>query len=169
MELLEQTIEAIKTGKEPSLTKIHPKNVEIDLQIAALIPEVYVGDVYTRLVFYKRIANTESLAGLHDLQIEMIDRFGLLPEPTKNLFRMAELKLLGKTLGIKKIEAGAAGGRIEFEEQPSLNTTALIHMIQQHPTLYKLEGPTRLRFIIPQVSAAERIKNVEKLLIALKL
>jgi transcription-repair coupling factor (superfamily II helicase) len=70
--------------------------------------------VHARLILYKRIASATDEEGLKDLQVEMIDRFGLLPEPTKNLVRMTLLKLQAEQLGIKKVDAGPQGGRIEF-------------------------------------------------------
>ncbi len=80
----------------------------------ALIPEDYLPDVHARLILYKRIASATDEEGLKDLQVEMIDRFGLLPEPTKNLVRLTLLKLQAERLGIKKVDAGPQGGRIEF-------------------------------------------------------
>lgn len=67
--------------------------VEIELKLAALIPDKYVNDVNLRLVLYKKIADAKNQDELDALQVEMIDRFGLLPEPAKNLFKLATLKL----------------------------------------------------------------------------
>lgn len=164
MELLDRAVEALKSGKEPSLDKPFHYGPEIDLQMAALIPEDYVPDVHTRLVFYKRIANAKSSEALSDLQVEMIDRFGLLPEKTKNLFAVTELKLSAQKLGIHKIDAGPKGGRIEFAEKPNLDPMIIIKLIQKQPAIYKLDGPTRLRFTLTQEKPEERLKNVTELL-----
>src|SRR3546814_15706027 len=56
-----------------------------------------LGDVHTRLTLYKRIASARSEDDLRDLQVEMIDRFGLLPEPTKQFFAVASLKLMARS------------------------------------------------------------------------
>ena len=50
------------------------------------MPEDYLGDVNMRLSFYKRIAAAESKQELDELKVELIDRFGLLPEATKKSF-----------------------------------------------------------------------------------
>lgn len=146
MELLEHAVDALKAGKDPHLEKPLRSGTEIDLRVTALIPSDYIPDVHSRLIFYKRIANAKDLAALQELQAEMIDRFGLLPQTTKNLFQITELKQYAQALGIRKIDAASAGGRIEFEEKPNLNPMALIQLIQKQPKLYKLDGPNRLRF-----------------------
>jgi transcription-repair coupling factor (superfamily II helicase) len=163
MELLEQTVAALKSGKEPALK---PANhaVEIDLQISALIPENYLPDVHTRLVLYKRIAHAKNVQELEQLQVEMIDRFGLLPQALKNLFQLSELKLIANEIGIKKIVSGPQGGRIEFNEKSNINPQDIIQLIQNYPTLYKLDGPTHLRFYFEQSIPELRIKNLHNLL-----
>ncbi|OIZ98435.1 transcription-repair coupling factor, partial [Rickettsiella grylli] len=149
MELLEQTVDALKSGKEPSLKSLN-QTLEMDLQVAALIPENYLPDVHMRLVLYKRIAHAKTEQELEHLQVEMIDRFGLLPETLKNLFRLSELKLQAQKIVIKKIIAGPKGGRIEFNEKPHLNPAVVIQLIQENPARYQLEGATRLRFSVDQ-------------------
>lgn len=163
MELLEQTVAALKSGKESTLKPLSSA-VEIDLQISALIPEDYLPDVHTRLVLYKRIAHAKNTIELEQLQIEMIDRFGLLPQALKNLFQLSELKLLAQKIGIKKIVSGSRGGRIEFNENPSINLQDILYLIQRHPDLYKLDGPKHLRFNFVQSTSELRIKNIFNLL-----
>lgn len=163
MELLEQTVAALKSGKEPPLKPLSSA-VEIDLQISALIPENYLPDVHTRLILYKRIAHAKNTVELEQLQIEMIDRFGLLPKALKNLFQLSELKLLAQKIGIKKIVSGPQGGRIEFNENPSINLQDILYLIQKHPDLYKLDGPKHLRFNFVQSTSELRIKNIFNLL-----
>jgi transcription-repair coupling factor (superfamily II helicase) len=142
----------------------HEAGPEIDLQSPALIPETYLGDVHTRLVLYKRIANARSHEDLRALQVEMIDRFGLLPPATKTLFAMAELKLQAEKLGIRKIEAGAMGGRILFHPNPDIDPMKVIHLIQAQAQTYTLDGPERLRFTCPLETAEARVGFLEALL-----
>lgn len=164
MELLEQTVDALKSGKEPAFKHLGHHETEIDLQISALIPESYLPDVHMRLVMYKRIAHAKNQQELESLQVEMIDRFGLLPIALKNLFQLSELKLLAKKIGIKKIVSGPQGGRIEFNPKPNINPSTIIQLIQKNPSQYKLDGPSRLRFIAEQPSAELRIKMLYMLL-----
>jgi transcription-repair coupling factor (superfamily II helicase) len=144
-DLLERAVKALKDGRTPDLDRPLHQGPEIDLSVPALIPADYLHDVHTRLVLYKRIAGMETDAQLRDLQVEMIDRFGLLPEPVKNLFRIASLKLLATPMGIRKIEIGSEEGRILFDNEPVIDTDRLIELIQTQPRHYRLDGATRLR------------------------
>lgn len=101
MEMLERAVKAIRKGEQPNLEQPLGGGPEINLRLPALIPEDYLPDVHARLILYKRIANAADEDGLKELQVEMIDRFGLLPEPTKNLVRLTLLKLQAEKLGIK--------------------------------------------------------------------
>ena len=106
MEMLERAVKALKAGKSPELDRPLDHGPEIDLQAPALIPEDYLPDVHNRLILYKRIASAQSDEELKELQVEMIDRFGLLPEQVKNLLEVTRLKLRATPIGIRKIEAG---------------------------------------------------------------
>lgn len=167
-ELLERAVNALKSGKQPELDTPMDKGVEVELQAAALIPEDYLPDVHLRLVQYKRIASADSLQDLHDLKIELIDRFGLLPEPVKTLFEVAELKQQAEPLGIKKIEAHSAGGRILFKELPNINTEQLILLIQTQAQTYKLDGMDKLKFVKNFNDTAEKVSFIRALLEKLK-
>ena len=113
---------------------------------------------------YKRIASARDDMELRELQVEMIDRFGLLPPATKNLFRLMELKIRAAALGIRRIETGRQGGRIHFEEKPRINPGIVIQLIQSKPNHYKLDGQSRLRFLQELPEGEDRISAVEKLL-----
>jgi len=168
MDLLSRAVDALKQGKEPDLEKsLLYHSSEIDLKISALIPESYLDDVQMRLQFYKRIANAKTQTALDEIQVEMIDRFGLTPEPLKNLFAISTIKIDAENLGISKIEAGDNGGKIEFTENPNIKPEIIIHLIQTKPTYFRLEGPTRLRFTLDKHERHERINLIEKLIVTL--
>ncbi|ETO93604.1 transcription-repair coupling factor [Legionella oakridgensis] len=164
MEMLDQAVHDLKEGKTPELSApMHP-GPEIDLRLSAIIPEEYIGDIHMRLIMYKRIANAKDKLQLHQLQIEMIDRFGVLPQPVKYLLSITELKLLAAQLGIARLHAMDQNGKIEFLESPNINAGALIHLIQLHSKRYKMEGPTRLKFILDGTTHEERIQEISALL-----
>lgn len=165
MDLLSRAVDALKAGKEPDFDKslLHQRS-EVDLHITALIPEDYLYDVQLRLQFYKRIANAKNQSELDEIQVELIDRFGLLPEPLKNLIAIAELKQKADELGIIKIEANDKGGKFEFNEKPNVKPETIIRLIQSKTQRFRLDGPTRLRFTLDNHEIKERISLVEKLL-----
>ncbi len=164
MEMLERAVKAIRKGEQPNLDQPLGGGPEINLRVPALIPEDYLPDVHARLILYKRIANAADEDGLKELQVEMIDRFGLLPEPTKNLVRITLLKLQAEKLGIKKIDAGPQGGRIEFAATTCVDPLTLIKLIQSQPKRYKFEGATMFKFQVPMERPEERFNTLEALL-----
>ena len=147
MELLDAAVKALKEGREPSLEEITHQQAEIELRVPALLPEDYLGDVNMRLSFYKRIAAAESKQELDELKVELIDRFGLLPEATKNLLQIAEMRLMVKPLKVLKIDAGAQGGFIEFSPSAKVNPEKFIKLIQQNPIVYRFDGPLKFKFV----------------------
>jgi transcription-repair coupling factor (superfamily II helicase) len=163
-DLLERAVRALRDGREPDLDRPLHSGLEIDLSVPALIPDDYVPDVHTRLVLYKRIAGAEQEPALRDLQVELIDRFGLLPEPVKNLFATAALKLLASPLGIRKIELGHEEGRVLFDTDPAIDTDALVELIQTRPQQFRLDGPARLRLFGDFEDEAGRFHQVTELL-----
>ncbi|MEY3190602.1 MAG: hypothetical protein RIS10_719 [Pseudomonadota bacterium] len=163
-ELLDRAVNALKSGKQLELDTPMDRGAEVDLQAAALIPEDYLPDIHGRLVLYKRISSTDTQAELHDLQVEMIDRFGLLPEPVKTLFSVTAIKQKAEKLGIKKIEANSGGGRIIFSSEPKINAEQLINLIQTQAQCYKFDGSDKLRFIKPFETTEQKIDFVVSLL-----
>jgi transcription-repair coupling factor (superfamily II helicase) len=164
MEMLERAVEALKEGKEVSLTEALEQQTEIELRIPALIPDDYIADVNTRLSLYKKLAGCKNDDDIDDFQIELIDRFGLLPDPTKHLVKQAHLKLTAQTLGISKIEFSETGGVIEFTQETKVDPGYLIGLIQSKPKQYKFDGPQRLRVIHKTTANAQRIELVHSLL-----
>jgi transcription-repair coupling factor (superfamily II helicase) len=145
-DLLARAVKALKEGRRPELDKPLHQGPEIDLLLPALIPDDYVPDVHTRLVMYKRIAGAALDEELRELQVEMIDRFGLLPAPVRNLFRVTGLKLAAAPLGVAKIEVGRQDGRILFGPEAAIDTRKLVELLQRQPGRYRFEGGNKLRF-----------------------
>ncbi len=163
-ELLERAVRDLRAGRQPELDRPLDHGPEIDLQVPALLPEDYIPDIHTRLTLYKRIASAGSEGGLHELQVEMIDRFGLLPEPARQLFEVTRLKLHARPLGIAKVDAGPRGLRIRFGPEPRIDTGALIRLIQGAPEQYRFDGKETLRMNRDLPDAATRVEAVERLL-----
>jgi transcription-repair coupling factor (superfamily II helicase) len=163
-ELMERAVKALKSGKQPELDGPLETGPEVDLQISALIPEDYLPDIHARLVLYKRISSAETTQDLWALKVEMIDRFGLLPDQVKALFSITELKQQAEPLGIKKIEAHIAGGRIVFGAKPNIDAGELIKLIQTQPQGYKLDGGEKLRFTYTFKDLEDKVLFLQRLL-----
>ena len=147
MELLDAAVKALKEGREPSLEELTQQQADIELRVPSLLPDDYLGDVNMRLSFYKRIAAAESKSELDELKVELIDRFGLLPDATKNLLQIAELRLLVEPLKVVRIDAGTQGGFIEFSPKAQVNPDKFIQLIQKEPIVYRFDGPLKFKFM----------------------
>ncbi len=164
MEMLEQAVKAMKSGKTPSADLTLNSGAEVNLHIPALIPEDYLPDVNSRLTLYKRIASAADDHELKELQVEMIDRFGLLPDAVKNLFRQTSLKLRLTPLGIARLDAGEESGRIEFAAETNINPFVLVRLVQSKPNTFRLEGGHTLRFSLNMASIDQRFNQIDQVI-----
>ncbi|MEK9821731.1 MAG: transcription-repair coupling factor, partial [Gammaproteobacteria bacterium] len=164
MEMLDRAVKAIRDGKTPNLDRPLREGTEVNLHLPALIPDDYLPDVHMRLVLYKRISNAESEEQLRELQVEMIDRFGLLPEAVKNLFRITAMKLKAEDLGIKKLDAGETGGKIEFNQDTVVDPGSIVELVQSEPHRYKLATANQLTFSDKMEQSEKRFTKVDRLL-----
>ncbi|OHV13068.1 transcription-repair coupling factor [Kushneria phosphatilytica] len=164
MEMLDRAVKAIRNGQTPNIEAPLDAGIEISLNMAALIPEEYLRDVQQRLIMYKRISNANSEEELRELQVEMVDRFGLLPDAVRNLFRQTRLRLQAARLGVTRLEAGEQKGRIQFTEKPAIDPMTLIELIQKEPKRYRLDGSDTLRFEAEMAEPEKRFEAVEALL-----
>ena len=163
MELLDEAVKALKEGRDPSVEQPLQQGPEIDLHVTALIPENYVMDVHTRLTLYKRLSACKNKEEIQTLKAEMIDRFGLFPEPTETLFKLANLKLKVAPLGIKKVDVGKNHGTMTFEEKPNVDPQKIIKLIQKSPKEYQLIGANKLRFPIPADDIDAKVSAVHQM------
>lgn len=161
MDLLDRAVQALQRGEQINLDQPNNSGTDINLNIPALIPDDYIPDVHTRLMLYKRIASADSPASLDELQVEMIDRFGLLPDAVKNLIRVAKLKLFANRLGIVKIEANKEFGRIEFSDKVQIDPLTIVNLVQRQPQNYRLDGATQLKYFAEMILPKERIKHTQ--------
>ena len=163
-ELLTRTVAAMKAGQDPDLDKPLNSGVEINLHMPSLLPEDYVPDVHLRLILYKRIASAKSAEELRQMQVELIDRFGLLPEAASSLLRIAAIKLHAAELGIEKIDASIAGGYLKFGDQPQVDSLAVIKLLQNEGRTYRMQGAHRLQFHQDLNDSESRFRQIERLL-----
>ena len=168
-ELLGRAVEALKAGEIPDLDQPLDQGIEVNLGVPALIPDDYLPDIHARLVMYKRIASAKTNDDLDDLEIELIDRYGLLPEFAKNLFLVTHLKLLASSFGVSRIEMSHETARIHFGKSPKIDTTKILELILEEPDTYKLDGSEKLTIYTETENIGERIDTIVNLLNDLQL
>ena len=133
----------------------------------ALIPDEYLGDVHQRLLFYKRISNTNVQEKLDNIRMELIDRFGILPVAVKQLFSVHEIRIQAEQLGIVKIDINSNGGYIEFAPDTPVQAISIIQMMQRQPTYFRMEGGQRLKIMVMLEDYEKRIGFMKELLAGL--
>ena len=164
MEMLDHAVAALKEGKQLSLNQVMSAQTEIELRVPALLPDDYIFDVSLRLSLYKRIASCKNKRELDDIQVELIDRFGLLPQPSKNLVHIAKVRLKAQTIGISRIEASATGGSIDFSDDTTVDPMLIINLIQKQPTVYSMAGASKLKFVKATEDAQARFTLITNIL-----
>lgn len=164
-EMLEAAVKALKEGHEPSLAEITLNECEIDLHLPCLLPSDYIADVNTRLSLYKRLSSCKTHEEFEDLKVELIDRFGFLPDAAQNLFEISALKVLATELGIKRINGDAKGGIIELNQNHRISNDYLIRLMTtcKHNE-YRITGPSSLRYNVPESESRTRLEILRQLL-----
>jgi transcription-repair coupling factor (superfamily II helicase) len=160
--MLDTAVRSLKEGKEPDMQ--HPLGIatEINLHVPALLPDEYCNDIHERLVLYKRMANCTSEDQLDDMQIELTDRFGLLPDPVRALMDCHRLRIIARPIGVTRVDAGADGIQIQFAPNPQVDAAKIVALIQRSRE-YQLSGPDRLKIQVKIPGVRERVKRIKSL------
>ena len=166
-DMLNAAITSLKLGKEPDMA--HPLGVttEINLHTPALLPDDYCGDIHQRLVIYKRLANCNTPEELDEMHQELIDRFGLLPQPAQALLDCHRLRIAAKALGIVKVDASSEAIQIQFTPNPPIDPMRIINLIQARRH-YKLSGPDKLRIELKYGELSQRVLAIKNFFNELK-
>jgi len=163
-ELLERAVKSLKSDSPVNFDTPLMRASEVDFHVPALIPESFIPDIHNRLIEYKRIASANNNESLRDLQVELIDRFGLLPDALKYLFRVTKIKLQTMQLGIEKIDIGEQTGKIVFNQKPNIDPLKIINLIQSNPGQYRFDGKQTLRIDHQSDELETRFVQTENLL-----
>lgn len=169
MQMLNHTVETIKNGGIPNFEDPLPMTHEINLETTALFPEDYIPNTHTRLVLYKRLASVITQFELDEFKAEMIDRFGILPEPAEVLFLTTHLKMLAQQKGVKRITAGERGGSIEFFPNIELDPQSIATMVLANPLNMRVLQEHKIALTELPTDVTERGYFVEKCLTGMRL
>ncbi len=155
-DLLQTAVRSLKDGGKPDPAAPLAITAEINLHLPALLPAEYCEDVHERLVLYKRLANCATRDDLQSLEEELIDRFGLPPEPARTLIETHRLRLDSQPMGIQKLDAGDKAISIQFIANPPIDPARLIKLIQNQRE-YRLAGQDKVRIERPSNSLQDRL------------
>ncbi|RXZ38889.1 transcription-repair coupling factor [Oxalobacteraceae bacterium CAVE-383] len=165
-DMLNEAVRAMKNGQEPDLAAPLASTTEINLHVPALLPNEYCGDVHERLSLYKRFANCKTAEAVDDLQEELIDRFGKLPDVAKALVETHRLRIAAKAAGIVKIDAHADAALLQFVPNPPIDAMRIIELIQKNRHI-KLNGQDKLRITANMPDLGARVAQVKATIRAL--
>jgi transcription-repair coupling factor (superfamily II helicase) len=159
-DMLSEAVRSLKAGKEPDLAAPLASTTEINLHVPALLPADFCGDVHERLSVYKRLANCNEQGKIDDLQEELIDRFGKLPDAVKALIETHRLRIAAKTVGIVKIDAHGEAATLQFMVKPPIDAQRIIELIQKNRHI-KLNGQDKLKITIAMPDLAARVNQIK--------
>ncbi|MNK04454.1 Transcription-repair-coupling factor [compost metagenome] len=165
-DMLNEAVRSLKNGKEPDLAAPLASTTEINLHVPALLPNTYCGDVHERLSIYKRLANCKNADAINDLQEELIDRFGKLPDAAQALVETHRLRVAAIPVGIIKIDAHAESATLQFEPNPPIDAMRIIELIQKNRHI-KLNGQDKLRITASMPDLAARVNQIKNTIRAL--
>jgi len=164
-DMLDHAVRSLKAGREPDLSQPFEVITEVNLHFPALLPASYCADVHERLVLYKRFANCDSAERVEAMQEELVDRFGGLPGAARALIECHRLRILGRRLGVARIDADPETIQLQFVQHPPLDPAAVLKLVQKNR--WKLTGPTKLRVERVTSELPERALAVRQVLEAL--
>jgi transcription-repair coupling factor (superfamily II helicase) len=160
-DMLNEAVRSLKAGKEPDLAAPLATTTEINLHVPALLPADFCGDVHERLSIYKRLANCNEAHKIDDMQEELIDRFGKLPDPVKALIETHRLRIAARSVGIVKIDAHGEAASLQFMVNPPIDSMRIIALIQKNRHI-KLAGQDKLRITANMPDLAARVTQVKQ-------
>ncbi len=164
-DMLDHAVRSLKAGREPDLSQPFEVITEVNLHFPALLPASYCADVHERLVLYKRFANCDTPERVEAMQEELVDRFGDLPGAARALIESHRLRILGRRLGVVRIDATPEFIQLQFVQHPPLDPAAVLKLVQKRG--WKLAGPTKLRAERVTSELPERALAVRQVLDAL--
>ncbi|MEP7139877.1 MAG: TRCF domain-containing protein, partial [Caldimonas sp.] len=162
-DMLAEAVRSLRNGREPDLLAPLSAVTEINLHVPALLPDSYCGDVHIRLSLYKRLASAGKAEQIDALLEEITDRFGKLPAQAQALFDVHRLRVLAKSYGISRIDAGEKATAITFAPTAPVDPLRIIELVQKNRHI-KLAGNDKLRIERAAPDVRERVQLVRDVL-----
>ncbi len=160
-QMLEDAVNALRSGEVQVSDDWSPV---IDLGAAVLIPDTYVTDLTERLSLYRRLADLDTEQERESFAAELIDRFGPLPEETRQLMEITAVKTICKTLGVSKLSAGPKGATLTFRDDAKVDPAKLVAWVHTRPSQMKLRPDQKLVVKGVWPTADIRLKSVKSVL-----
>jgi transcription-repair coupling factor (superfamily II helicase) len=162
--MLEDAVKALQSGANEATEVADDWSPAINLGLSVLIPEGYVEDLGVRLGLYRRLSELTSEQEREAFAAELIDRFGPLPDETKQLLDVTEVKVRCKALGIAKLDAGPKGIVLSFRDDTAVDPMQLMTLVRSRPGKMKLRPDSKLVIMGVPAESRARVQAVKGLL-----
>ena len=162
--MLEDAVKALQAGAKGEDDVVDEWSPQINLGVAVLIPEDYVEDLSIRLSLYRRLSDISTSQDREAFAAELIDRFGPLPEETKQLLEVTAIKVQCKALGIAKLDAGEKGAVFAFRPDTVLDPVRLMDFVRARPNVLRLRPDSKLVYTMTGGDPVMRLGRVRAFL-----
>src|SRR5215475_4904523 len=160
--MLEEAILNLKAGvAEPAADRWSP---QITIGMPVLIPEDYVNDLAVRLSLYRRLADLDTDEEIDNFAAEMRDRFGVLPDEVRYLFKVAAIKAYCRRANVEKVDAGPKGAVITFRDNKFAHPDRLVAFIRKHGQAAKVRPDMKVVFLQHWQTPEERLTGTTDIL-----
>jgi len=168
-QMLEDAVAAAKASRgqskeQESAAMVDRWAPQIAVGLSVLIPEAYVPDLNTRLGLYRRLADGGQGEDSQQIAVEMVDRFGPLPEEVENLLKIVEIKQLCKSAHVAKVDAGPRGAVLGFYQDTFPHPERLLSWIIGQAGTVKVRPDQKLVLMRAWDDSARRIEGIKNVL-----
>jgi transcription-repair coupling factor (superfamily II helicase) len=159
--MLRETIAQLKDNKTEEMLEKEAFSPQVNIGVSVLIPETYISDLALRLGLYRRIAGLKSREELELFEEEMINRFGPIPNETRQLLLIINLKQKCFKANIEKIDVGPKGFVVTFRNNQHHDPTKLLQYVIQNQKIMKIRPDNKLVFAIEFKDDLHKVKVIE--------
>ena len=155
--MLEEAILALKAGvSEPVADRWSP---QITVGMPVMIPEDFVNDLAVRLSLYRRLADLDTDDEIDNFAAELRDRFGVLPDEVRYLFKVASIKAYCRRANVEKIDAGPKGAVISFRDNSFAQPDRLVAFIKHYGQAAKVRPDMKVVFLQDWETPEDRLEG----------
>ena len=171
-ELKEKEFKDLYAGTQHE-KKVFVKEMVLDTDFELLFPDDYVNNITERLNLYTKLNELKNEDALQKFEVELVDRFGELPEPVIDLMNSVRIKWIALRMGLERVvmKKNRFVGYFIYDQESSFYQSAafgkVLEYVQANSKSVKMkEKQTRngLRLLL----TIEQVTSVEKALTELQ-
>lgn len=142
---------------------------EIQVNVAAFLPEEYITDPDSRILFYRRLAKTRNNNEILDLKGELLDRFGPLPEQAETLLQIISLKNVLRPSRVTTLRKEGRAHRLSFAPDAPVDPLKVVTLLNKHPQKYRVAPNDQFLFIPEKEGIPQLIQEITYILKEIRL